>query len=125
MNVNAKVFRILAGGAALGIASIATYVAAQPAQAKEKIIRIDAKRFDYTPSQLTLKKGEAVILELTSSDVLMGFNLPDFNLRADMIPDKVTRVRFVPDKTGSLTFLCDVFCGSGHEDMNGTLIVTE
>ena len=125
MNVNAKVFRILAGGAALGIASIATYVAAQPAQAKEKIIRIDAKRFDYTPSQLTLKKGEAVILELTSSDVLMGFNLPDFNLRADMIPDKVTRVRFVPDKTGSFTFLCDVFCGSKHEEMNGRLTVVE
>jgi|SRR6185369_5977580 cytochrome c oxidase subunit 2 len=125
MNVNAKVFRILAGGAALGIASIATYVAAQPAQAKEKIIRIDAKRFDYTPSQLTLKKGEAVILELTSSDVLMGFNLPDFNLRADMVPDKVTRVRFVPDKTGSFTFLCDVFCGSKHEEMNGRLTVIE
>ena len=125
MIVNAKVFRILAGGAALGIASIATYVAAQPAQPKEKIIRVDAKRFDYTPSQLTLKKGEAVILELTSSDVLMGFNLPDFNLRADVIPDKVTRVRFVPDKAGSFTFLCDVFCGSKHEEMNGRLTVIE
>jgi cytochrome c oxidase subunit 2 len=29
-----------------------------------------------------------------------------------------------PDKTGTFTFLCDVFCGSGHEDMSGTLIVT-
>jgi len=125
MSVNAKVLRILACGAALGVASIATYVAAQPAQPKEKIIRIDAKRFDYTPGQLTLKKGEAVILELTSSDVLMGFNLPDFNLRADVIPDKVTRVRFVPDKTGSFTFLCDIFCGSKHEEMNGRLTVIE
>ena len=125
MSVHAKVLRILAGGAALGVASIATYVAAQPAQPKEKIIRIDAKRFDYTPGQLTLKKGEAVILELTSSDVLMGFNLPDFNLRADVIPDKVTRVRFVPDKTGSFTFLCDIFCGSKHEEMNGRLTVIE
>jgi len=125
MSVNAKVLRILACGAALGVASIATYVAAQPAQPKEKIIRIDAKRFDYTPGQLTLKKGEAVILELTSSDVLMGFNLPDFNLRADVIPDKVTRVRFVPDKAGSFTFLCDIFCGSKHEEMNGRLTVIE
>ena len=125
MNVNARVFRVLAGGAALGIASIATYVAAQPAPPKEKITRIGAKRFDYTPNELTLKKGEAVILEFTSSDVLMGFNLPDFNMRADVIPDKVTRVRFVPDKTGSFTFLCDVFCGSKHEEMNGRLTVIE
>jgi cytochrome c oxidase subunit II len=125
MKLDKKRLRIAAGAAAFGLASIATFVAAQPAQPKEKVIRIDAKRFDYTPGELTLKKGEPVILELTSRDVLMGFNLPDFNLRADMIPDKVTRVRFVPDKTGSFTFLCDVFCGSKHEEMNGRLTVIE
>lgn len=125
MKLDPKLLRIAAGAAALALASIASFVAAQPAQPKEKVIRIDAKRFDYTPGELTLKKGEAVILELTSRDVLMGFNLPDFNLRADMVPDKVTRVRFVPDKTGSFTFLCDVFCGSKHEEMNGRLTVIE
>ena len=125
MNLDPRVLRMAAGAAALGLASIATYVAAQPAPPKEKVIRIDAKRFDYTPGELTLKKGEPVVLELTSRDVLMGFNLPDFNLRADMIPDKVTRVRFVPDKTGSFTFLCDIFCGTKHEEMNGRLTVIE
>jgi cytochrome c oxidase subunit 2 len=125
MKFDKRLLRIAAGAAALGFASIATYVAAQPAQPKERVIRIDAKRFDYTPGELTLKKGEPVILELTSRDVLMGFNLPDFNLRADMVPDKVTRVRFVPDKTGSFTFLCDIFCGSKHEEMNGRLTVVE
>jgi cytochrome c oxidase subunit II len=125
MKLDKKLLRIAAGAATLALASLAGYVAAQPAQPKEKVIRIDAKRFDYTPGELTLKKGEAVILELTSQDVLMGFNLPDFNLRADMIPDKITRVRFVPDKTGSFTFLCDVFCGSKHEEMNGRLTVIE
>jgi len=122
MKLDTKMLRIAVGAAALALASIATYVAAQP---NEKVIRIGAKRFDYTPGELTLKKGEPVILEYTSSDVLMGFNLPDFNLRADIIPDKVTRVRFVPDKTGSFTFLCDIFCGTKHEEMNGRLTVVE
>jgi cytochrome c oxidase subunit 2 len=125
MKLATRLFRIAAGGAALGLVSIATYVAAQPAQPKEKVIRIEAKRFDYTPGELTLKKGEPVILELTSLDVLMGFNLPDFNLRADIVPGKVTRVRFVPEKAGSFTFLCDIFCGSKHEEMNGRLTVIE
>src|SRR4051812_11546398 len=125
MTLDTRILRMAAGAAALGFASIATYVAAQPPQPKERIIRIDAKRFDYTPGELTLKKGEPVILELTSRDVLMGFNLPDFNLRADMVPEKVTRVRFVPDKTGSFTFLCDIFCGTKHEEMNGRLTVVE
>jgi cytochrome c oxidase subunit 2 len=106
--------------ATIGSAALYTHVAAQP---KEKVIKIVAKRFDYTPGNFTLKKGEPVILELTSADVLMGFNLPDFNLRADIIPGKVTRVRFVPDKTGTFIFLCDIFCGTGHEKMNGKLTV--
>ena len=108
--------------AAVFTGSAATYVLAQP---KEKVIRIKAKRFDYTPGNLTLKKGQPVIFELTSADVLMGFNLPDFNLRADIVPDKVTRVRFVPDKTGTFTFLCDIFCGTKHEEMNGKITVVD
>ena len=112
----------VAAAAVIGVfASVATYVTAQP---KEKLIKMTAKRFDYTPGHLTLKKGEPVILELTTADVMMGFNLPDFGVRADIVPDKVTRVRLVPDKTGTFTFLCDIFCGDGHEEMHGTLIVT-
>jgi cytochrome c oxidase subunit 2 len=103
----------------------AGFVAAEAAAPRAKVIRISAKRFAYTPAQLTLKRGQPVILELTSRDVLMGFNLPDFNLRADMLPDKPTRVRFVPDKAGKFVFLCDVFCGSGHEQMQGTLTVVD
>ena len=106
--------------AILAIAATGSYVMAQP---KEKVIRISAKRFDYTPGNLRLKKGEPVVFELTTKDVLMGFNLPDFNLRADIVPDKVIRVRFVPDKTGTFTFLCDIFCGTKHEEMNGKITV--
>ena len=64
-----------------------------------------------------------MVLELTTADVLMGFSAPDFDVRADIIPGQVAKVRLVPDKVGTFTFLCDVFCGSGHETMNGTIIV--
>lgn len=111
--------------ALLGLGCGASFVAAEAAAPRAKVIKITAKRFDYSPAHLTLKKGEPVILELRSRDVLMGFNVPDFSLRADMLPDKVTRVRFVPDKTGKFVFLCDVFCGSGHEQMQGTLTVVD
>jgi len=64
-----------------------------------------------------------VVLELTTADVLMGFNAPDFAVRADIIPGQVARVRLVPDKVGTFAFLCDIFCGSGHETMSGTITV--
>src|SRR3954453_10060130 len=121
MNKTVKVF-IASAAAILALAATVSYVAAQPA-AHAKVIKISAKRFDYSPGRLTLKKGQRVVLELTSSDVVMGFNLPDFNVRGDMIPGKVTTIEFTPDKTGEFTFLCDIFCGSGHEEMHGRITV--
>jgi cytochrome c oxidase subunit 2 len=88
-------------------------------------VRIVAKRFTYTPSEITLKKGEPVVLELVSEDRVHGFKLPAFKIRTDVRPNEVTRVPLTPDKTGTFTFACDVFCGDGHDDMTGTLIVTE
>ena len=106
----------------IGLGAGAAHVAAQPA---EPVIRITAKKFDYAPNQVMLKKGVPVVLEFTTADVLMGFNVPDLGVRADIIPGKVVRLRIVPDKVGSFTFFCDIFCGSGHEDMTGTITVVE
>jgi len=108
------------GGLLLGAATIGLRAATQP---EEQVIKILARRFTYTPNKLTLKKGVPVVLELTSADVLMGFNVPDFDVRADIIPGKVARVRLLPDKVGTFTFLCDIFCGSGHETMSGSITV--
>jgi cytochrome c oxidase subunit II len=107
-------------GLLLGAATIGLRAAAQP---EEQIIKIVARKFTYSPNKLTLKKGVPVVLELTTVDVLMGFSVPDFNIRADIIPGQVARVRLVPDKTGTFEFLCDIFCGTGHETMNGTITV--
>jgi cytochrome c oxidase subunit 2 len=52
-----------------------------------------------------------------------GFNCPDLGVRADIKPGEITKVRIVPDRVGSFTFFCDIFCGEGHEDMNGKIIV--
>jgi len=125
MKLSQRGLRIAVAAAVLALGSVVSYVAAHAAAPDAKVIKIGAKRFDYTPGHLTLKKGEPVILEFSTRDVLMGFNLPDFKLRADIVPDKVTRVRFVPDKTGTFTFLCDIFCGTGHEQMQGSITVVD
>jgi cytochrome c oxidase subunit 2 len=91
----------------------------------EQVIRISASTFEFTPREITVKKGVPVILELTSQDRHHGFNLSAFGLQVDVKPAAVGKVRFVPDKVGKFTFICDVFCGDGHEDMSGTLTVIE
>jgi len=107
-----------AGG--LGLALVAWRV---QAQGGPRVIPVVAKRFVYEPNEIRLKRGEAVVLELSSLDVVMGFNAPDFKVRTDIPPGKLMRVELTPDEAGTFTFFCDVFCGSGHEEMNGTFIV--
>ena len=84
-----------------------------------------AERFKYTPAEIVLKKGEPVTLEITALDFEHGFKVPDFDLVVDLVPGKVIRVNLKPDKVGTFEFLCDNFCGSGHEDMSGQFKVVE
>jgi cytochrome c oxidase subunit II len=98
---------------------------ATPARVGEQVVRISASHFKFQPSEITVKKGIPVTFELVSEEKHHGFNLPDFRIRADVQPGVVQKIRFVPDKSGKFNFACDVFCGEGHEDMSGTLTVTE
>jgi cytochrome c oxidase subunit 2 len=113
--------------AALAVAALtAAYVAAQPAEPGVEVIKIMANKFDFVPAAVTLKKGVPVILELsTKDDVIMGFKSSDLGVREDVVPGKTTRVRVVPMKLGKVEFWCDVFCGSGHEEMEGLITAVE
>ena len=105
----------LLAGSALGVGRLA---AETPAE-----IRISAKKFEFHPSQVTAEAGRPVVQVLTSEDRIHGFKMPDFGVRTDIVPGQETRVTVLPAKAGSFTFFCDVFCGDGHEDMDGTLVV--
>ena len=98
---------------------------ALPGAAAERVVKIEAQKFVYTPNRIELKKGEAVVLELHALDFTHGFNIPDLHIRADLLQGKITQVRLTPDAAGEFTFMCDNFCGSGHEEMHGTISVRE
>ncbi len=95
------------------------------ANEKEMVIQITAKKFEYSPKDIKVKKDVPVILEFTSLDRLHGFNCPGLGIRADIFPGKKTQLRFIPNKVGTYPFHCDNFCGAGHEGMTGTITVEE
>jgi cytochrome c oxidase subunit 2 len=86
-------------------------------------MRISARKFAFLPGEITLKRGAPVVLEFVSADVVMGFSAPDLKIRADIIPGQVARVRLVPQQIGIFDYLCDIFCGDGHEGMSGKIHV--
>jgi cytochrome c oxidase subunit 2 len=97
-------------------------VAGQPAP---RTIEIVARRFRYTPNDITVQAGERVVLAVTSQDFEHGLSLPDLKLRIDLVPDRVVRLELPPLRPGRYGFLCDNFCGDDHEDMHGRLVVQD
>jgi cytochrome c oxidase subunit 2 len=93
------------------------------AQASPRVIKITAKRFSFTPNEITLKKGEPVVLELTTEDVTHGFYMKKLGIDEVIEPGKTTRVNLTPQNPGRYLTICDHFCGSGHGNMNMTIVV--
>ncbi|MGH8751573.1 MAG: cupredoxin domain-containing protein [Burkholderiales bacterium] len=112
-------------GAALALILLGTAAGYGNANLEARVIKITARAFEYIPSEITLKKGEPVVLELTSQDLFHGFSISDLGLRADLPPGKTARVQLIPDKAGVFPFHCDNFCGIGHENMTGVITVVE
>ena len=90
-----------------------------------KVINITAKRFEFSPNQITLKKGEPVKLLLTSADVTHGFFVRQLKIDEVIEPGKTTEVTVTPEKAGRFLTICDHFCGAGHGGMSMTIVVEE
>lgn len=88
-----------------------------------KVINITAKRFEFSPNQITLKKGEPVKLLLTSADVVHGFFLKPLKIDEIIEPGKTTEVNLTPQTAGTYLLICDHFCGVNHAAMNMKVIV--
>jgi cytochrome c oxidase subunit 2 len=88
-------------------------------------VKVVAKRFDFTPEEIKVKKGVPVDIELTTADRVHGFFAPKLGLRAEIMPGQTAHLRFTPDTAGTFLFQCDIFCGEGHESMDGKIVVVE
>jgi heme/copper-type cytochrome/quinol oxidase subunit 2 len=95
------------------------------AKTGETVVKLVAQRYHFTPDKITLKRGQPVVLAIASVDFVHGFKVPALDIRVDLPPGTVTEVRLTPQKSGKFDFLCDNFCGSGHEDMSGSIVVVD
>jgi cytochrome c oxidase subunit 2 len=88
-------------------------------------IQIHAKRYQFEPSIVTLKRGETVKLLLTSEDRTHGFMVKPLGIDTDIEPGKTTEITIRPEKAGTYTTICDHYCGLGHNGMKMKIVVEE
>jgi cytochrome c oxidase subunit 2 len=110
--------------------------AAQDAQ----VIAVTAKKYEYTPSPIRVKRGAQVQLKITSLDKTHGFKINVYPDGADakgdpglvfasdsdcfkIEKDAPTLIQFVARAPGTYSFHCCNRCGIGHGGMKGQLVV--
>lgn len=93
------------------------------AQQAPQQIEITAKRFNFSPAEITVKKGQPVVLMIKSLDVSHGLRFRDLNLEVKIPKGGTAQLAFTPEKTGDFVGHCFVFCGAGHGGMMLTLHV--
>jgi len=91
--------------------------------AEPRVVEIVARRFEFSPALITLKKGETVTLRLKSLDVTHGFFQKALGIDLEIEPGKVTEMTLTPLTEGRYLTICDHFCGSGHGSMKLTIVV--
>jgi cytochrome c oxidase subunit 2 len=117
---------MVVGCALAGIAAAAP--SREPASgqtAEPRVIEVVARRYAFEPAEIEVAQGERVRVLVKSGDGLHGFEIKRFKISKELPrgADPVA-IEFTADEAGRFPILCSVFCGDGHDDMKGMLVVT-
>lgn len=94
-------------------------------QEPDRTIEIHAHRYAFSPSEITVKKGETVRLKLFSDDVTHSLLITDLGINQTISKGKPVEVTFTARQAGDFHGQCGRFCGSGHGRMAIDVHVTE
>jgi cytochrome c oxidase subunit 2 len=101
--------------------------AQQAAVSEPKVFEVVAKRFSFEPATIDVVEGDTVRLLVRSADGPHGVEIKAFKVKK-AVPrakegDSPVTIEFVAAAAGEYPILCSEYCGNGHKDMKGTLIV--
>ena len=117
-----KLLLILSVGALITATLLPAHARAEAAPQR---IEITAKRFEYSTKEITVKKGQPVVIVLKSMDVAHGLRFRDLNVQVKVSAGGTAEVQFTPQTTGDFVGHCFVFCGPGHGTMALTMHVVD
>jgi cytochrome c oxidase subunit 2 len=86
-------------------------------------INVVMKKYTITPSEIRVKAGQPVELDVTTADVQHGFDVPALGIKEPVQPGKTTTISFTPSQKGQFDVQCGIICGPHHDDMTAKLIV--
>jgi cytochrome c oxidase subunit 2 len=110
------------------------YLALETPPADAMTVYVTAKqwmwKFTYSDGRsandiLTVPRGRAVKLVMTSRDVIHSFYVPGFRTKQDLLPGRYTTLWFQTTTAGDYPILCAEYCGLSHSMMRGSVVVLD
>jgi cytochrome c oxidase subunit 2 len=86
-------------------------------------LEMRARKYDFEPAEVRVRRGQVVELHLTATDRKHGFELKPFGIQTELPEGQPVIMRFVANQRGEFGFRCDILCGLDHLGMKGKLIV--
>ena len=74
-------------------------------------------------NKMHLLLDQPIKVNLRSKDVLHDFYVPEFRGKMDLIPGQITYFWFTPTVEGTFDLACAEYCGVGHYNMRGQMVV--
>jgi cytochrome c oxidase subunit 2 len=109
--------------AAAALLAGSTFLAERPLVGEDNEIRVTARKYEFSPNEITVKRGDHIRLVITALDRSHGFKLEAFHVDQKLSKGEPVTVEFTADQTGTFSFECSHFCGLGHQKMKGHLTV--
>ncbi len=94
-----------------------------PPPSAVRTIDITTTNFAFTPSRITVKKGEKITLRVKGVEGTHGFAVSDLGINVSATAGQTVTVELPTDTAGSFSFFCSIPCGPGHKDMKGTITI--
>lgn len=90
---------------------------------QERHITVAAHNFAFEPGTVRVNRGDTLVIDLESADVVHGLYLDGYDVSTQAEPGRPGQLRFVADRDGAFRFRCNVACGNLHPFMIGKLVV--
>jgi len=114
-------FICLAGGA---LAAATPVNSKSTADIEAKSFEVTAERFKFEPDVIEVHEGDLVRITLHSADTTHGFGIKELKVKSKIPKGGApVTVEFQASRAGTYAFVCTEYCGSGHRDMKGRLVV--
>ena len=85
-------------------------------------------KFEYdngvVSDELHVPVGKQVLLKMTSTDVIHSFWVPEFRVKQDLVPGRITELRITPTLIGDYKVRCAELCGTSHAYMVKPVIIS-